>query len=145
MNGPRYRVETVRDPACFLRALPILVPTDAVLYLEDGCHPPEIREFLTSRQSANPIKVEMGTIWPRPLCFHLPATPENIGRLAELAQNRSGPEIAIHVIVYRNHEVILEWYDAFDAPMYIAKSLGKEKIEAFCKELNANWADDDPV
>jgi hypothetical protein len=81
----------------------------------------------------------MGTIWPRPEGFHLPATPENLSGLADIAENCVGPEVAIHFHVYKDNKILLEWYDAFFDPMFISKEIPEGKIKEFCTKLSITY------
>lgn len=119
-----------------LRALPNLVPQNAILYLEGGTPPQEVRTFLDAYCVPEVTHLAMGTIWPRPHVFHLPATSENLGRLADLAAECSAFEVAIHLHVYEQNKVLLEWYDAFgEDPMYLRRDISEEKVRMFCSEL----------
>ena len=64
------------------------VPEDAVLYFEGGSPDAEIGDFLTTHAIPEVSHVAMGTIWPRPKGFHVPATP---AVLAELARDHDAP------------------------------------------------------
>ncbi|MBL7186498.1 MAG: hypothetical protein ISS70_09240 [Phycisphaerae bacterium] len=130
-----------------LRALLTLVPENAILYLEGGTPPKDVRVFLGSHCIPEVTHLAMGTIWPRPLVFHLPATSENLCKLAELAEKCSALEIAIHLHVYKAGEVLLEWYDAFfDDPMYLSRHVPEDNVRSFSSELSLKYKvfDDEP-
>src|SRR5215467_12631044 len=81
-----WEVTPTPDLPAFLRALPQLVAPDSILYLEGGTPPEPVREFLEAHCVPEQSHVAMGTIWPRPQVFHLPATGENLCQLAQLAE-----------------------------------------------------------
>lgn len=123
-----------------LRALPKLVPENAILYLEGGTPPKDIRAFLGSHCVPEVTHLAMGTIWPRPLVFHLPATSDNLFELADLAEKCNALEIAVHLHVYKAGGVILEWYDAFfDDPMYLSMDIPEDIVKNFCSELSLQY------
>lgn len=137
---PRWKVQPVRDPVLFLQALSVLTPSGSVLYLEDGRVPPRVRTYLEERAAKDTCKVQLGTIWPRPSQFHMAATQDNLLSLAELAENCAAPEIAIHVHVYADGKIVLEWYDAFDKdPIYISNEVPEHQVQAFCRGLGVNY------
>ena len=133
---PRWKVQPVRDVAHFLRAIAGLIPSDSVLYLEGGIVPHRVRAYLEERAAENTCKVEMGTIWPRPSQFHMIATRDNLLGLAGLAEHCAAPEIAVHLHVYADERVVLEWHDAFGGyPLYISGEVSEQEVQAFCHEL----------
>ena len=84
--------------------------------------------------------IEMGTIWPRPKVFHLPATIENLNNLADLAETRIAFEIAVHIHIYIENKVIFQWYDAFsDDPIYLSKDIQEENVKNFCNFLSLKY------
>jgi sugar phosphate isomerase/epimerase len=130
---PRWEVQPVRDVARFLRACAELAPPDAVLYLEGGRPPPEIRAYLAARAAQDTCNVAPGTIWPRPARFHVTATRDHLRGLAELARHCAAPEIAVHVHLYAGGQVLLEWYDAFfDDPLYVSNTVPETSVQRFC-------------
>src|ERR1035437_1312955 len=82
-----WEVSPAHDFPSLLRALPLLLPNDAVLYLEGGSPPRDIKAFLDAHCAPERTHLAMGTIWPRPQIFHLPATTENLTKLAVLRRS----------------------------------------------------------
>lgn len=124
----------------FFRNLEILLPeSGAILYLEGVATSPDVRKFL-EEHSVSPVqKVFRGTIWPKPSIFHLPATPDVLSGLADLASHHASPEIADHCHVYTNNGMILQWYDACDAecPIGAGPTITEERVKAFCERVGA--------
>src|SRR5262249_17753294 len=123
-------------------ALPQLLPAGSVLYLEGSSVSKDVRDFLRPRQVAHPQKLARGTIWPRPECFHIPATPENIEGLAALFVTHAWPEICNHFHVYGPAGVILEWYDSFFTdPLYVSKAVPEDTVKSFCDLIGSQYSD----
>jgi hypothetical protein len=134
-----WEINGLKDLPSFLRELSYLIPLDSVLYLEGGDTPKELRIYLKERIAKEICKVEMGTIWPRPQCFHMQITYENLEGLAKLAENYATPEVAIHFHVYKNRKMLLMWYDAFFDPLYISREISEDKIRNFCDRLRVEY------
>ena len=135
-----WEMPPARDLPALLRALPLLVPNDAVLYLEGGSPPQEIKAFLDTRCVPEKSHVAIGTIWPKPQRFHLPATAENLTELASLAETCQAMQVAVHLHVYAQGRVLLEWYDAFwKDPFYLSEAITEERVRAFSSALGLSY------
>lgn len=139
---PHWKVSKVKYLPAFLRALVELLPQGSILYLEDGSPSGKLRQFLDEKSIHEQAHVAMGTIWPRPLVFHVPATAENLGELADITENCAEPEAAIHLHVYCEGKVLLQWYDAFTDPFYISKEISEDKVRQFCNKLSIQYKTD---
>ena len=136
---PHWKVSSPKDFIAFLRALIDLVPDGAIIYLEGGSPRGELKLFLKEKSIPEVSHVEMGTIWPRPKVFHIPATSENLLHLSHIAVHFAEPEIAWHFHVYKDNQILLEWFDAFTHPLYISKEIQEEKISEFCRKLGIKY------
>lgn len=136
---PCWEISRVRDAPSFLRAIAVLIPLDSVLYLEDGATPKKLRKYLEERAAKNTCKVEMGTLSLRVDRFHMQATKENLEDLAKLAESYATPEVAIHLHIYQNGRMFLQWYDAFFDPLYISKEIPEAYIKEFCNKLGVDY------
>ena len=134
-----WMVSSPKEFPAFLRALVDLLPEGTIAYLEGGSPQEDLESFLKEKSVPELSHVEMGTICPRPRVFHLPATPENLLHLAEIAERCAEREPAIHFHVYKDNQILLEWFDAFFDPMYISKKIPEEKIREFCKKLGTDY------
>ncbi len=124
------------DLPTFLQALPDLVPSRSVIYLEGGFYRGKLAEFLRSRMIPEPFHIALGLLSARTEYFHIPLTPENLEGLVAIAGKTCSPEIAVHIHVHDYNKVVLEWHDALlDGTMVIADELGEEKIRAFALRL----------
>lgn len=135
-----WEVSPARDFPSLLRALPLLLPSDAVLYLEGGSPPKDIEAFLDVHCVRERSHVAMGTIWPRPRTFHLPATTENLTELAALAEKCAAMQIAVHLHVYAQATVLLEWHDAFwKDPLHLSVAIPEDRVRAFSAALGLTY------
>jgi hypothetical protein len=135
-----WEVSPMADFPSLLRALPLLLPQNSILYLEGGTPPTEIKAFLDAHCISEVSHLAIGTIRPRPQVFHLPATTENLNQLAELAEKCNALQVAIHLHAYRDGQVLFEWYDAFwKAPFYLSSAISEEKLKEFCAALSLRY------
>jgi hypothetical protein len=126
----------VSDLYELLSAIDEAIPKDATLCLE-GRPVSEIRDYVELRAAVRPPKIEPGTIWPRQQFLHLPLEGANLAGLRALAERHAEPEIADHLMVYRDDEVLLWAPDAGDGLVVLAKSLPETTITYFRAVLGA--------
>lgn len=140
VTRPYWEVSGETDFPSVLTALPDLLPSGCLLYFEDGSPSGELSDFLQQEQIPQPIYVEPGS-WPWPKEVHIPATPENTRRLAELSAGCASPELAVHFHVYRERSILLEWHDVFSQPMLLSSELELNRVIQFAERLNMllNW------
>lgn len=137
---PLWLVSCCKDFPSFLRALKELFPLNTILYIESSGKPPnDIQSYIEARKPSQVTKVAMGTIWPRPQYFHLTITAENLEGLAQLAEKHYMMEIAVHLHVYYEGKMLLQWYDAFTAPFYISLNISEDKVKQFCNKLGLQF------
>lgn len=115
------------------------VPEGAVLYFEDGSPDEEIDKFLTTNSVPERSHVALGTIWPRPRVFHVPATVTILTELARIMNHHAEPELAIHFHVYREDSVLLEWHDAFSQPMLISGATPEEEVKELAHKIGNSF------
>jgi hypothetical protein len=130
-----WEVDAISDPCLFLRSLPLLVPEPgAVLYLE-GAAGGLMREFLRGRESAVRVKIAYGTIWPRPEVHHIPMLTNNLESLAALIAGESRAHPCNHLHVYRDDQMLLQWYDAWFDPILISTAVPEQFVARFAAAL----------
>ncbi len=134
-----WEISGIKGFPAFLRALSGLAISDSVLYLEGDSTPKKLRSYLEGKAAINTCKVEMGTIWPRPDCFHMQITRANLEGLAELVESYPTPQVAVHLHIYKNGKMLLQWYDAFFDPLYISKEIPTANIKEFCNKLGVDY------
>lgn len=136
LRTPSWRVTgDVRDHAAVFRHLPLFLPADAVLVLEGGRHTRELRAFLDKHKLPTTARVIAGTIWPAQRSYHLPTTAAFLRDLADRTECCAGPEVCEHLQVYREDELLLQWFDAFSEPLYVSKSVPRDQLDWFCSAL----------
>ncbi len=136
LNQPFWELDGKTDFPSLLRALVGFLPEGSILYFEGGLPAGRLLEFIESHRIDEQSHVEVGTLWPRPRIYHVPATPKNLTELADLMEGFAEPELAVHFHVYCDAKIILGWHDAFTQPMLLAGSLEEEKVKALGKKLN---------
>ena len=136
--APAWSVGPIKDAEAFFRALPTFLPTSAILYLE-GVYAEDVIAFLRHHPIAHPLKLALGTIWPRPNYFHIPITSETMAELAKLAEKHAEPEIATHIHAYHNDHILLEWHDAFSNPVRISTTFSEARVRDFCESLHCAY------
>ncbi|MBN1360829.1 MAG: hypothetical protein JW993_09565 [Sedimentisphaerales bacterium] len=136
LDQPFWKLTGKTDFPCLLRAIANLLPEDSILYLEGGSPNKELRAFFSRHAVPEREHVAVATLWPRPQCYHVPATRENLEELAGLAERCAAPELAAHFHVYRQGKVLLEWHDAFTQPMLLSAELPKDRVESFALALS---------
>ena len=139
---PQWKISKAKNLPAFLKALADLAPSDSILYIEGGTPPKQLLLFLEQHSVPEQAHVAMGTIWPRPITYHIPATRENLLTFADLAERCATAEAAIHLHLYRAGRVLLQWYDAFFDPFYISKEIPEDKVRQFCSELGLTYEKD---
>ncbi len=60
--------------------------------------------------------------------------------LADLAAGHAEPELCDHMHVYRGTEPLLEWYYAFDDPLYINAAVPEERVRPFSDRLQLRYS-----
>ena len=139
-HNSAWEISPASDLPAFLRALPQILPPDSILYLEGATPPKELKAFLKARCIPERSHVAMGTIWPKPQTFHLPATEQNLPELAQLAEKLATPQAAVHLHVYAGDKVVLEWYDAFwKDPLHLSSVIPEAEVGSFCSALGLKY------
>ncbi len=135
LNEPFWELEGKTHFGTLLRALTEILPENSILYFEGGSPRGALLDFLKIQSIPEQTHVAVGTLWPRPTYYHIPATKQNISTLADISERIAEPELAIHFHVYSNREIILDWHDAFSQPMLLSGKLKGEKVQAFADKL----------
>jgi hypothetical protein len=134
-----WQVGATKDVERFLRAVPVLGGDGTFIYFEDTLER-HVRDYLGSVSVEPSVRVQTGTIWPQPDCHHLPLTGETMEALAGFLERQPAALLSIHVLVYRDAAVLLQWYDAFDAPLYLARTIPESTVAAFAGRLGSRYS-----
>lgn len=110
-----------------LLAIDEAMPKHATLYIEGRPIVGEIREFVASRQVALATirQIKGGTLYPTPIRLHLSLKADNLLQLREIASRYAEPEIADHLGVYQDDEILLWAPDAGFGDVYANSALGE--------------------
>lgn len=130
-----WEVSGPKDFPSLFRGLIGFLPEGSIMRFESGFPSGELATFFASNSKPKTIPIPKGTIWPRTQVFNVPATNENLLKLSELTAHYAEPEVAIHFHIYLDDYVLIDWYDAFDDPMYVSKKIPENKIATFCDSL----------
>jgi hypothetical protein len=125
-----------------LRALQGWLPEGAILYFEGGHPDREIEDFMGEHSVPEPVHLAMGTIWPRPKVYHVPATETALTGLIEIAEHHAEPELASHFHVYREGVVLLEWHDAFYSSksfMLLGGDIPEQQVKVFANKIGKDF------
>jgi hypothetical protein len=129
-DGPHWEIDPTGPFDIFFQALPALVPPEAIVCLSDGEWDDELKSFLQRHHETAPE----GLICPSEFFdgAHIPATPEVLNKLAQIANHHAPPEIAMYVAVSLQSKQILEMFDATCDPFAVALSIPEERVQKFC-------------
>jgi hypothetical protein len=133
---PFWKLEGKTDFPSLFCALRDLLPDGCILYFEGGYPRGRLLEFFNAKAIPEQTHVAVGTFWPRPDYYHIPATTENLTALAQISESYAEAEIAIHFHVYRNGNILLEWHDAFSQPMLLSGELSEQDVRTFAEALS---------
>jgi hypothetical protein len=132
IKGPRSFME-------LFQALQDWIPEDTVLYFEGGSPDAVINEFMNEQSIPEKAHIAVGTIWPRPKIFHVPATTMVLVELSRIMEHHAEPELAVHFHVYQDNSVLLEWHDAFSQPMLISNAISQERIARLAQKMGTTF------
>ena len=134
-----WRVNATRDVGMFLRALHLLVPDGSIAYFEDTGEK-HVAEYLRKAAKEPPVSVALGTIWPRPDCYHVALTAGTAEGLANFLDQNPCGLFCVHLHVYRDRSVLLQWHDAFfDTPIYVSRSVDEQAVSRFASALGVQY------
>jgi hypothetical protein len=122
-----------------LLALPPLIPVYAVLYIESVGIADDVRKFLRANPAPATTKVYPGTIAPVPEIFHVPAMPDVLSALAQIADHHSSYEVCDHLHVYQGSTVLVQGYDFISLPLILSESFSEQQVANFCEKIGARY------
>jgi hypothetical protein len=140
LSNPRWVISgKTADPSRFLRALRLLAPEGALLFVEGGSHPADLQAFLEARQVDASPRPALGTLWPRHSYYSLPATEENLGEMARLVASLAEPQICDHLHLFSGNDVLVEGHDAFGYEFSVSALVPEKTLAAFCAEAGCRY------
>jgi len=138
-SKPYWKLEGKTDFPKLLRALIDLVPEECILHFKDGHQTGKLLKFFNAKAVPEEIRNAVRTVRWRLRYYHLPATAKNLADLADIAESYVEPELAIHFLVCRKNDVLLQWYDAFSDPMFLSGSIEEDDIKKFSSALGMTY------
>jgi hypothetical protein len=122
--------------AAFMRALPRLLPANAVLVLEGAA--PETADALGALALDEHPAMRRGTLFPPTRQIHLPVSASPA--LAQLLERYPENQLCWHFHAVTQERILLEWWDAFGdpdtgQPWLLSDSFSRQDVESFCREL----------
>jgi hypothetical protein len=112
---------------------------NAVLYLE-GSPVGRVKTVLDSLPPSNFRRhLAQGTIWPKQQQYHLLISSGTIELIASLADHNAVPEIASHLVVYDEKEILLEAYDVTSSEIDLAHSIEESVVKKISEALSASY------
>ena len=135
-----WEVTAPKDRSAFFEGLGALLPSWSILYFEGTFFCQEVLDFLKSASVEPAVQIAVGTLWPKPKVFHIPATSENLRAISGLLQRHAQPEVCDHVHVYSQGKILLEWHDAlFKDPLLVSKAVPEQTLRAFCETQGLSY------
>jgi hypothetical protein len=134
-----WEVADVTDGESSFRSLHLLLPGSATLVFECCGFAPDVRDLLRAAAIAPRRLVPLGTAFPRSEVFHVPASVSFLGAFADLAATHAEPELCDHLHAYDDDRHLVQWYDAFDLPLFVDGSITEDAIRAFSDAVGASY------
>lgn len=128
-------VEGLKSPELFFEHLPILLPSESVLYIEGTRIDPEVAVFYSAHLAQNAEEVARDTIYPAPKIFHVVFSPSVCGGVRQLARNHPTPEMFDHLKAYSDGRLLFTFHDAFDGWLLISDRVPEESVREFTRSL----------
>ena len=136
---PFWEVEGKTTFAALLRALGDFLPDGSVLYFEGSSPDRKLLDFFNAHAIEEETHVAVAILWPRPVYYHVPATPQNLAELDVLSESHAEPELAVHFHVYRDDKVVLQWHDAFSDPMLLDGNIPEKQVSSLAEALGMTF------
>lgn len=140
-----WEITGVEKPQVFFESLIGMLPANSIINLQDASFSDEIKEFVEKHSIEVTTKVPSGTIisFPKGSNANLPATEEVLAKLADFATRHASPEIALHIVIFKNNESVMEWHDAFGNVAYFNKIyINRQQIDKFNKANNSTISEE---
>lgn len=134
-----WEVQGVRVAVDFFSAVPKLLPLPVHLCFQGTSIEEDVWQCLNTRAVPPLMQIPSGTIWPKSRTVHVLADTDFLRALALLADRHAEPEICDHLHAYNESQPLIQWHDAFCAPLLISESVPEPKIRDFCEQLRATY------
>lgn len=135
-----WEVAGISNAREFFSALAEMLPLPVNLCFEGTSISSDVQALFASSVVTPSLQIPPGTIWPKPTVFHVLATTQFLHQLAVLAAKHAEQEICDHFHAYKDSHGLIQWYDAFDLPLFISESLSEVSLKGFCRTLGVQYA-----
>jgi hypothetical protein len=116
-------------------ALETLLPQGSVVVLETTSFDPDVEKLLRHYAVPAGIEIRAGILWPRSKMLHVGVTRDSLKALHDLVTTLPAPQVCDHLYAYVGKDLLLEWTDVFDDPIYLSPSLPEAAVAEFCNTL----------
>jgi hypothetical protein len=116
-------------------ALGALLPTGAVIVLESSSIDQEVQQSFHDYVVPATLVIRPGILWPRSQMLHVSATADALGVLADLITGLPAPQVCSHMYAYAGGDLLLQWTDVFDDPIFVAGTMPEATVARFCDIL----------
>jgi len=127
------------DSTAFFRALLKYFPEATTFYAEGTVIEKDVVECYLSHAQEGQYLPPEGTTWPESEKFRCRFSLDLMNALAQLSEHHAEPELLTHLFLYRDHDPLLEWYDAFADPILVSPSVPEEAVSGLASELGVKY------
>ncbi|MBI5383306.1 MAG: hypothetical protein HZA90_01320 [Verrucomicrobia bacterium] len=124
-------IEGLKQPVPFFKQLPMLLPSDSILYVEGTTIVSEVASFYSAHHARNAVAVVRDTIAPVPDIYHFSFSSDVSTRLGRFAESRPVAEMFDHIKAYRGETLLFTFHDAFDGWLRIAEHIPEDTVARF--------------
>jgi hypothetical protein len=118
----------------------LLAPSGAIVYFEDTGEA-HVKEYLQRVGVQTPVRIALGTIWPRPDSHHVALTADAMEEFAAFLERHPAGYLCSHCHVHREGAILLEWHDAFETdPIYVSRTVPEDTVSQFATALRSSYA-----
>lgn len=135
----QWVVEDLKQPVAFFEHLPVLLPSDSILYVEGTSIAPEVAAFYAAHRARNAVEVVRDTISPVPDIYHFVFSPDVCVALRQFAERHPVEAMFDHIKAYRGESLLFTFHDAFCGLLCISERLPEETAARFCEVLGVSW------
>jgi len=139
MDGRCWELGGRVDSERFFESIGSLLPDATTLFLEAGSMASDVEMALNPHLQEPTLAPNPGTIWPKSRMYQLPFHSAVLKLLTDMASRHAEPELCDHLHVYGGTTHLLEWYDAFSDPVYLAPTVGAERVRDFAQAVGTQY------
>ena len=133
--GAAWQLRPECDWSSFLLALRLLELQGGTVAFE-GTTERHVTRWLSKHASSEGAPISAGTMWPASDWWYLPIEGPRIVELAVLME--SAASVSIHLYAYDNTGLVIEWYDAFDEPLWISRRIDEGPLKRFVSAVGGS-------